>query len=87
MYIHKICTCTGMFKNFKILEILTKNNRDVRGIAMDGIELMCKPSQFADDESLISDSSPESKDGTLRVLDYFADLYIYGQKITVKKLK
>lgn len=76
-----------MFKNFKILEILTKNNRDVRGIAMDGIELMCKPSQFADDESLISDSSPESKDGTLRVLDYFADLYIYGQKITVKKLK
>lgn len=41
-----------MFKNLEILEILTRNNRDVRGIVMDGIELMCKRSQFADDESL-----------------------------------
>lgn len=41
-----------MFKNLEILEILTRNNRDVRGIVMDGIELMSKRSQFADNESL-----------------------------------
>lgn len=34
----------------------------------------------------ISDSSPESKDGTLRVLDYFADLYIWT-KNNYKKAK
>lgn len=41
---------------------------------MDGMECMFKLSQYADDKSIISDGSYESKDGTLRVLDYFTDL-------------
>lgn len=41
---------------------------------MDGMKCMFKLSQYADDTSIISDGSSESKDGTLRVLDYFTDL-------------
>lgn len=63
--------------------ILIRNNRDIRGIVIDGIEY--KFSQYADDTSLIFDGSPESMDGILRVLDYFADLS--GLKINYIKTK
>lgn len=49
---------------------------------MDG---MFKLSTYADDTSLTSDGSPQSKDGTLKVLDYFADLS--GLKINYTKTK
>lgn len=52
---------------------------------MDGMECMFKLSQYADDTSIISDGSSESKDGTLRVLDYFTDLS--GLIINYTKLK
>lgn len=38
------------------------------------MECIFKLSQYANDTTIISDGSSESKDGTLRVLDYFTDL-------------
>lgn len=52
---------------------------------MDEMKCMFKLSQYADDTSIISDGSSESKDGTLRVLDYFTDLS--GLIIIYTKLK
>lgn len=52
---------------------------------MDEMKCMFKLSQYADDTSIISDGSSESKDGTLRVLDYFTDLS--GLIINYTKLK
>lgn len=40
------------------------------------MKCMFKLSQYADDTSIISDGSSESKDGTVRVLDYFTDLSV-----------
>lgn len=49
------------------------------------MECMFKLSQYADDTSIISNGTSESKDGTLRVLDYFTDLS--GLIINYTKLK
>lgn len=62
----------------EILGILIRNNRDIKGIEIDGEEY--KISQYADDTSLISDGSASSLDGILQTLDYFAE--ISGLKIT-----
>lgn len=59
-----------MRKDFRDLN--RRNNRDIRWIVIDGIEY--KFSKYADDTSLIFYGSPESTNGILRVLDYFADL-------------
>lgn len=56
----------------EILEIFIKNNRDIKGIVIYGIEY--KLSQYADDTSLVLDGSSKFTDGILRVWDYFADL-------------
>lgn len=50
----------------EILGILIRNDRDIRGIVIDGIEY--KLSQYADDTSLIFDGSLEAIDGILKVL-------------------
>ena len=67
----------------EILGILIRKNEDIKGITIDGEEY--KISQYADDTSLISDGSPESMDGILRELDYFANLS--GLKINIQKTK
>lgn len=66
-----------------ILGILIRNNRDIRGIFIDGIEY--KLSLYANDTSLIFYGSPQSMDGILRVLDYFA--HLSGLKINYTKTK
>lgn len=63
--------------------ILIRNNRDIRGIVIDGIEY--KISQYADDTSLIFHGLPESMDGILSVLYYFA--HLSGLKINYTKTK
>lgn len=67
----------------EILEIFIKNNRDIKGIVIYGIEY--KLSQYADDTSLVLDGSSKFTDGILRVWDYFADLS--GLKINYTKTK
>lgn len=67
----------------EILEIFIKNNRDIKGIFIYGIEY--KLSQYADDTSLVLDGSSKFTDGILRVWDYFADLS--GLKINYTKTK
>lgn len=67
----------------EILEIFIKNNRDIKGIVIYGIEY--KLSQYADDTSLVLDGSSKFTDGILRVWDYFAALL--GLKINYKKTK
>lgn len=67
----------------EILEIFIKNNRDIKGIVIHGIEY--KLSQYADDTSLVLDGSSKFTDGILRVWDYFADLS--GLKINYTKTK
>lgn len=67
----------------EILGILIRNNRDIKGIEIDGEEY--KISQYADDTSLISDGSASSLDGILQTLDYFAE--ISGLKINFSKTK
>lgn len=63
----------------EILGILIRNNRDIKGIEIDGEEY--KISQYADDTSLISDGSASP----LQTLDYFAE--ISGLKINISKTK
>lgn len=65
----------------EILEIFIKNNRDIKGIVIYGIEY--KLSQYADDTSLVLDGSSKFTDGILRVWDYFGDLS--GLKINYTK--
>lgn len=67
----------------EILEIFIKNNRDIKGIVIHGIEY--KLSQYADDTCLVLDGSSKFTDGILRVWDYFADLS--GLKINYTKTK
>lgn len=62
---------------------MIRNNKEIRGIEIDGVEY--KLSQYADDTSIIFDGSPQSMDGILRELDYFA--CIYGLKINFSKTK
>ena len=57
------------------------NNKDIKGIVIEDEEY--KISQYADDTSIISDGSPESMDGILRELDFFAN--ISGLKINFSK--
>ena len=52
----------------EILGILIRNNKDIKGIVIEGEEY--KLSQYADDTSIISDGSPQSIDGILRELDF-----------------
>ena len=49
---------------------MIRNNKDITGIIVGDVEF--KLSQYADDTSLFSNGSPESMDGILRTLDYFA---------------
>jgi hypothetical protein len=65
----------------EILGILIRNNKDIKGIIMECEEY--KLSQYADDTCIISDGSPESMDGILRELDFFAN--ISGLKINFSK--
>ena len=60
---------------------MIRNNKDIKGIVIEGEEY--KLSQYADDTSIISDGSPQSIDGILRELDFFAD--ISGLKINFSK--
>ena len=52
----------------EILGILIRNNRDIKGIKINGEEY--KISQYADDTSLFTDGSPQSLDGILQTLDF-----------------
>ena len=54
----------------EVLGILIRKNKDITGIIVGDVEF--KLSQYADDTSLFSNGSPESMDGILRTLDYFA---------------
>lgn len=67
----------------EVLGILLRNNKDTKGIIIEGEEY--KLSQYADDTTMFSNGSPESLDGILRELDYFADLS--GLKINFSKTK
>ena len=67
----------------EILGILIRNNRDIKGIKINGEEY--KISQYADDTSLFTDGSPQSLDGILQTLDFFA--CISGLKINFNKTK
>lgn len=55
----------------EILGILIRNNKDIKGITIDGEE--CKIFQYADDTSLVTNGSPESLNGILIQLDNFAN--------------
>ena len=66
----------------EILGILTRKNKDIKGIIIDGEEY--KIPQYADDTSILL-GSPTSMDGITRVLDYFA--IISGLKINILKTK
>ena len=50
-----------------ILEILIRNNKDIKGITIEGVEY--KLSQYADDTTIFKDGSPSSLDGIRRILD------------------
>ena len=67
----------------EILGILIRNNKEIKGITIDGEEY--KISQYADDTSLMCDGSPTSLDAILRVLDKYA--HISGLKINISKTK
>lgn len=67
----------------EILGILIRNEKDIKGIIIDGEEY--KISQYADDTSIIMDGTPQSYDGILRVLDFFAQ--VSGLKINFTKTK
>lgn len=67
----------------EILGILIRNNKDIKGINIDGEEY--KISQYADDTSLITDGSPKSLDGILQILDLYAN--VSGLKINFSKTK
>lgn len=67
----------------EILGILIRNEKDIKGINIDGEEY--KISQYADDTSIIMDGTPQSYDGILRVLDFFAQ--VSGLKINFTKTK
>ena len=62
---------------------MIRNNRDIKGIKINGEEY--KISQYADDTSLFTDGSPQSLDGILQTLDFFA--CISGLKINFDKTK
>ena len=67
----------------EILGILIRNNKDIKGITIEGVEY--KLSQYADDTTIFTDGSPSSLDGIIRILDYFATLS--GLKINPSKTK
>ena len=67
----------------EVLGILIRKNKDITGIIVGDVEF--KLSQYADDTSLFSNGSPESMDGILRTLDYFA--CISGLRINFSKTK
>lgn len=67
----------------EILGILIRNNKNIKGINIDGEEY--KISQYADDTSLITDGSPKSLDGILQTLDLYAN--VSGLKINFSKTK
>lgn len=67
----------------EILGILIRNNKDIKGITIDGKEYTI--SQYADDTSLVTNGSPESLNGILIELDMFAS--ISGLRINFTKTK
>ena len=52
----------------EILGIFIRNNRDIKGIKINGEEY--KILQYSDDMSLLTDGSPQSLDGILQTLDF-----------------
>lgn len=67
----------------EILGTIIRNNKDIKGIKIGDTEY--KISQYADDTSLFTNGSPETLDGILRELDFFAD--ISGLNINFSKTK
>ena len=67
----------------EILAIKIKQNKDVKGIIIDGEEY--KISQFADDTSLLLDGSEKSLNAVLKILHTFSE--ISGLKINFEKTK
>ena len=72
-----------LFLCAKILGNLIRNNKNIKGIIIEGVEY--KISQYADDSSLFLDGSPATMDGILQELDFFAN--ISGLKINFSKTK
>ena len=67
----------------EILSLLLKNNKDIRGINIEGIEY--RLTQFADDTTLFLDGTKESLQATLNVLEIFGS--ISGLKMNTEKTK
>lgn len=67
----------------EILGAIIRNNKDIKGIKIGDTEY--KISQYADDTSSFTNGSPETLDGILRELDFFAD--ISGLNINFSKTK
>ena len=67
----------------EILAIMLRNNSNIKGISIDGIEY--KISQYADDTTLTLDGTTESLHSTMKVLKFYGS--ISGLHINVDKTK
>ena len=66
-----------------MLSLLLKNNKNIKGINIDGIEY--KLTQFADDTTLLLDGPKESLQASLNILEIFGS--ISGLKMNTEKNK
>ena len=67
----------------KILGILEKKSREIKGIAIDNTEYILPQYAVHDDTSLILDGSPASLDAFLRLLQFYDE--ISGLNINLEK--